>query len=88
MAELVEHLAEENAEPTEVEGFGLVHAATKDLGVIPQEVLDSLDNCPGAHVGRDAFLVSKLEVIEAEDVTEEVDGDPVYLLEDQGRYAD
>mgnify|MGYP007004979130 CR=1 FL=1 len=29
MAELVEHLAEENAEPTEVKGFGLVHAATK-----------------------------------------------------------
>ena len=88
MTELDEHLAEENAEFTKVKGFGLVHTATKDLRVIPQEVLNSLDNCPGAHVGRDAFLVSKLEVIEAEDITEEVDGDPIYLLEDQRRYAD
>ena len=88
MAELVEYHAEKNAEPTEVECFGLVHTAAKDLRVIPQEVLNSLYNSPGAHVGRDAFLVRKLEVIEAEDVTEEVDGDPVYLLEDQGRDAD
>ena len=88
MTELVEHLAEENAEFTKVKGFGLVHTATKDLRVLSQEVLNSFNNCPRAHVGRDAFLVSKLEVTEAEDITEEVDGDPVYLLEDQGRYAD
>ena len=70
MAELVEHLAEKNTEPTKVEGFGLVHTTTKDLRVVPQEVLNSFYNCPGAHVGRDAFLISKLEVIEAEGITE------------------
>ena len=34
------------------------------------------------------MLSCKLEVTEAEDITEEVDGDPVYLPEDQGRNAD
>ena len=34
------------------------------------------------------ILTCKLEVTEAENITEEVDGDPVYLLEDQGRNGD
>ena len=33
------------------------------------------------------LLVGKLEVAEAEDTTEEMDGDPVNLLEDEGGYS-
>ena len=54
---------------------------------MPDKVVNSLNNSPGAHVGRDLFLVSKLEVIEAEDTAKEIYSNPVELLEDERSYT-
>ena len=80
---LAGHLVEEEGELADIKGFALIHAAGKDVGAVPHEVTYSLDDCPGAHVGRDAWLVGELEVVEAEDVTEEADDDPIELFQYQ-----
>ena len=87
MTEFVEHLTKENGELAKIESLSLVHAASKHFRIIPGEVMDSLHNSPGAHVGRYFLLVGKLKVVEAEDVSKEVDSDPVDLLEDERCYA-
>ena len=48
-----------------------VHQATVHIATIPEEVVDSLDHRPGAHIGRDARLVGKLEIINSKTGSEE-----------------
>ena len=84
---LAGHLVEEEGELADIKDFAFIHAAGEDVGPVPQEVTYSLDDCPGAHVGRDAWLLGELEVVEAEGVTEEADDDPIKLFQYQGSYT-
>ena len=83
MAELQGQLAEQDGELANIKCFSFVHGASEHIGPISEEVADSLDNCPRTHVGRDSTLVGKLKVVEPKDFTEEVNGDPIELLQNK-----
>ena len=68
--EVPEHLAKEDAELTEIKGFGFVHGAGKYFRFIVQEVVYSFQDSPCTHWGGDIWLISKLEVVEAKDISE------------------
>ena len=78
------HLAEKKTKLAKIKSLRLIHRAAKNIRTIVQEVVGSLQNCPGAHSSRDSRLVGKLEVVEAEGVSEEVEDDPADLFPDQG----
>ena len=77
--DLLEHLAVCG----DVKRLGLVHAAGVHLAAVPEEVVDCLHDCPGAHVAGDAGLVGELQVVEAEGGAEEDDNYPIDELQDQ-----
>ena len=66
-AELEEHLLEKDRELTDIKGFTLVHTATEDVRPVPHKVADCFDYSPGARIGRDSWLVGKLEIMKTED---------------------
>ena len=51
MADLVEELAEKDGEFAHIKGFGLIHGTSKYFRLISEEIADSLNDSPGAHVG-------------------------------------
>jgi hypothetical protein len=60
MADLVEELAEKDGEFAHIKGFGLIHGASKYFRLISEEIADSLNDSPGAHVGRNSWLIGEL----------------------------
>ena len=47
----------------QVESFRHVHEATVHVATVPDEVVDSLNDSPSAHVGGDTRLVGELKII-------------------------
>ena len=78
-----DELGEESAKLNHIEGFTVVHKATKNFRSIPQKVADGLDAEPGTHEGGTVFLVGELEIIEAESDTKKQNHDPVEDLEEE-----
>ena len=66
-----------------IESFSHIHQTTEDIPTIPQEVAGSLNNSPGAHVGGDARLVGKLQVVNAKLGSEENEDNPVKQLQNK-----
>ena len=61
----------------QVECLGHIHEATVHVATIPEEVADSLDDSPGAHVGGDSGLVGKLQVVNSKLRAEQNQDDPI-----------
>ena len=78
-----DEFGEESAKLNHIEGFTVVHKATKNFRSIPQKVADGLNAEPGTHEGRTVFLVGELEIIEAESDTKKQNHDPVKDLEEE-----
>ena len=66
-----------------IKSFRHIHHTTVNIPTIPQEVADSLNNSPGAHIGGDARLVGKLQVINAKLGSKENEDDPVKQLQNK-----
>ena len=66
-----------------IKSFRHIHHTTVNIPTIPQEVAGSLNNSPGAHVGGDARLVGKLQVINAKLGSKENEDDPISQFQNQ-----
>ena len=75
------HLAEENGEVAEIKGLRFILGTAEDVRVVSQEVVDCLNDGPGAHGSRGAGLVAKLEVVEAHSIPVETDCYPAKLFQ-------
>ena len=82
------HLTKEDGEVAEIKSLRFILGAAEDVRVVSQEVVDCLNDGPGAHRGRGAGLVAKLEVVEAHSITVETDRDPVELFKQKGSDPD
>ena len=67
--------------------FHHIHQTSVDLGPVPHEVVDGLDRCPSAHGSGAAWLVCKLQFINAKRDTKQEKNDPVKKFENKTAHS-